>query len=276
MKNILVPTNFSKSSQQAAQLGIKLAQTFKAEIHFLHMIQTPMDWVDLDKTKEKRYPEVLGRIGEAKTELRELERTAEKKGLKCRTFIDYNPGQKNILHHSGHFEHDFIVTGSSGKKGFLGELMGSYTDQIVRNADVPVIVAKETEANFPWQNILFVSDFQEDVSRAFKEVIPLVQKLDAKLNLLRINTETDFNSINDGRAPIKDFLKGFPELEQAKTHVYNGPSVTEGVSHFTKHNPVDIIVMSTHGKTGFLSLFSKSVAEGVVQKFDLPVMTIKV
>ncbi|SHF41979.1 Nucleotide-binding universal stress protein, UspA family [Salegentibacter echinorum] len=276
MKNILVPTNFSKSSQQAAQLGIKLAQAFNAEIHFLHMIQTPMDWVDLDKTKEKRYPEVLAKIGEAKTELRELEKIGEREGLECRTFIDYNPGQRNILQHSGYYKHDFIVIGTSGKKGFLGELMGSYTDQIVRYANVPVIVAKETEASFPWQNILFVSDFQEDVSRAFKEVIPLAQKLDTSLNLLRINTETDFNSIKDGRAPIKEFLKGFPELKQVKTHVYNGPSVAEGVSHFTKHNPVDIIVMSTQGKTGFLSLFSRSVAEDVVQKFDLPVMTIKI
>ena len=83
MKNILVPTDFSENCTKAAHLGIKMAKTYNAEIHFLHQMTTPVDWVKLDKLKEKRYPETLKQIGTAKANLRELEKIAEqvKEGL---------------------------------------------------------------------------------------------------------------------------------------------------------------------------------------------------
>ena len=74
MENILVPTNFSKNCEKAAELGIQMAKIYDSEIHFYHLMQTPVDWVQLDKLKEKRYPETLKQIGIAKAKLRELEK----------------------------------------------------------------------------------------------------------------------------------------------------------------------------------------------------------
>ena len=116
MKNILVPTDFSENCTKAAYLGIKMAKLYDAEIHFLHLMTTPVDWVKLSKLKEKRYPETVKQIGIAKAKLRALEKEAEHEGLKCRTFLQFDSGQKDILEHSGHFRHDFIITGSSGTK----------------------------------------------------------------------------------------------------------------------------------------------------------------
>ena len=62
MKNILVPTDFSENCNKAAELGITMARLFDAEIHFFHLLKTPVDWVKLDKQKEKRYPETLKKI----------------------------------------------------------------------------------------------------------------------------------------------------------------------------------------------------------------------
>ena len=210
MKNILVPTDFSKNCTKAANLGIKIAKLYDAEIHFLHQMTTPVDWVKLDKQKEKRYPKTVKEIGVAKSKLRELEKKAEHEGLKCRTFLQFDSGQKDILEHSGHFHHDFIVTGSSGTKGVIREITGSNVEKIVRKANAPIIVVKEEDVTFPFKDILF------EISKP---------------------------------ASINTFLK---------------------------HQPADLIAMSTHGKTGFLSLFSKSIAEGVTNHSSLPVMTIHI
>ncbi len=274
MKNILVPTNFSKNCTKAAQLGIEMAKLYSAEIHFLHLMKTPVDWVKLDKLKEKRYPETLKQIGIAKAALRELERTAEREGLTCRTFLQYDAGQADILEHSNHFHHDFIITGSSGTKGIIREITGSNVEEIVRNANAPVIVVKDEDVTFPFKNIVFVSDFKEDVFHAFEEVISIAQKCNARIHLLRINTQTDFNSIDLGLNPIEQLLRKFPELKKYSLAVYNEASVETGINTFIKQNPIDLIAMVTHGKTGFLSLFSKSIAEGVTNHSTLPVMTI--
>ena len=276
MKNILVPTDFSENCIKAAHFAIKMAKTYGAEIHFLHQMTTPVDWVKLDKLKEKRYPETLKQIGNAKSNLRELEKTAEHEGLKCRTFLQFDSGQKDILDHSGHFHHDFIITGSSGTKGRVREITGSNVEKIVRKANAPIIVVKEEEVTFPFNDILFVSDFEEDVSHPFEVVISIAEQCDASIHLLRINTETEFNSIELGLNPVKEFLEKFPDLKKISMSVHNESSVEEGINTFLKHQSADLIAMSTHGKTGFLSLFSKSIAEGVTNHSELPVMTIHI
>ena len=77
MKNILVPTNFSENCKKAEELGIEMAKLYNSEIHFFHLINTPVNWVELDKEKEKRYPETVKEIGSAKASLRALEKKAE-------------------------------------------------------------------------------------------------------------------------------------------------------------------------------------------------------
>lgn len=276
MKNILVPTNFSENCAKAAQLGIEMAKLYNSEIHFLHLMKTPVDWVKLDKLKEKRYPETLKQIGITKAKLRELERTAEHEGLKCRTFLQFDAGQTDILEHSGHFHHDFIITGSSGTKGVIREIIGSNVEEIVRKANAPVIVVKDEGVTFPFKNIVFVSDFKEDISETFKQVISIAKKCNARIHLLRINTETDFNNIELGLNPVEQLLSMFPELTNYSMAIYNEPSVETGINTFIKQNPIDLIAMVTHGKSGFLSLFSKSIAEGVTNHSTLPVMTIHI
>ena len=208
--------------------------------------------------------------------MRELEKKAEHEGLKCRTFLQFDSGQKDILEHSGHFHHDFIVTGSSGTKGVIREITGSNVEKIVRKANAPIIVVKEEDVTFPFKDILFVSSFEEDVTHPFQEVLSMAKKCDAKIHLLRVNTETDFNSIELGLNPVKEFLEKFPNLKNFSMSVHNESSVEAGINTFLKHQPADLIAMSTHGKTGFLSLFSKSIAEGVTNHSVLPVMTIHI
>ena len=275
MKNILVPTNFSENCKKAEELGIEMAKLYNSEIHFFHLINTPVNWVELDKEKEKRYPETVKQIGIAKASLRELEKKAERQGLECRTFLEFDGGQANILKHSGHFHHDFIVTGSSGTRGGIRELMGSNVEKIVRKADVPVVVVKDEEVSFPFKDIVFVSDFLQDVSDAFKQVISIAEKCGAHIHLLRVNTQTDFNSIEQGLDPIKEFLKKFPDLDNFSMNVYNEQDVETGINNYLRYKNADLIAMCTHGRTGFLSLFSKSIAEGVTNHSELPVMTIK-
>ncbi len=275
MKNILVPTDFSDNCNKAAKLAIEMAALFNAEIHFLHQLKTPINWVKLNKTEEKNYPETIKEIGIAKSKLRELDKDAEHRDLKSRTFLEFVSDEEAIVAHSHNFHHDFIITGSKGiQKGFLRKLLGSNAQKIIRNARVPVLVVKENEVSFPFKNIVFVSDFQEDVSNAFNEVIQIGEKCQAKIHLLNINTASDFNSVEGGLQPIKAFLKQFPKLENYTMHVYNEPTVLSGIKKFTEANITDLVVMYTHSRKGLANVFSKSIAESVTNHSPIPVMTI--
>jgi hypothetical protein len=119
-----------------------------------------------------------------------------------------------------------------------------------------------------------VSDFKEDISNAFEEVVTIAEKCNAKIHLLNINTTSDFNSVENGLQPIKDFLNHFPKLENYAMHVYNESNVLSGIEKFEDSNDADLIVMYTHSRKGLTSIFSKSIAESVTNHSKKPVMTV--
>jgi len=44
MKKILVPTDFSDCARAAEEMALEFAKRAKAEIHFLHLIMTPVTY----------------------------------------------------------------------------------------------------------------------------------------------------------------------------------------------------------------------------------------
>jgi len=275
MKNILVPTDFSDNCHKAANLAIEVAVLFNAEIHFLHQISTVVNWTKLTKIQEQNYPDTLAEIGTAKSNLRSLDKQAESKGLKSRTFLEFVSDENAIVAHSHNFNHDFIITGSKGiQNGFLKQLLGSNAQKIIRKARVPILVVKEDTVTFPFKNIVFVSDFKEDISNAFIEVEKIAKKCNAKIHLLNINTTSDFNSVENGLQPIRAFLEHFPKLENYAMHVYNESTVLGGIEKFEDSNDVDLVVMYTHSRKGLSSIFSKSIAENITNHSKKPVMTV--
>jgi nucleotide-binding universal stress UspA family protein len=275
MKNILVPTDFSEICNKAANLAIEIAVFFDAKIHFLHQLHTPVDWVKLNKTDEHNFPDTLKAIGIAKNKLRDLDKEAEHKGLKSRTFLEYISDVKAISTHSHNFHHDFIITGSKGtQKDFFKQFLGSNAQKIIRDIHIPILVVKEDATLFPFKNIVFVSDFKEDMSNAFKQVVKIAEKCNSKIHLLNINTNKDFNNIKNGIEPIREFLTNFPELENYEMHVYNESTILKGIETFQKDNEVDLVAMYTHHRSGLSNIFSKSIAENITNNSKKPVMTI--
>ncbi len=229
----------------------------------------------LSKSAEQNFPDILTAIGIAKSKLRSLDKNAESKGLKSRTYLKFATHDDAILEHSHDFHHDFIITGNKAvRNGFLNQLLGSNAQKMIREARVPVLVVEEDTVRFPFKNIVFVSDFKEDISTAFEEVEKIAKKCNAKIHLLNINTTSDFNSVENGLQPIREFLKYFPKLENYAMHVYNESTVLSGIEKFKDSNDVDLIVMYTHSRKGLSSIFSKSIAESVTNHSKKPVMTV--
>ncbi len=54
---------------------------------------------------------------------------------------------------------DLIVMGSHGASGFQEMFIGSNTEKVVRNSDVPVLVVKREEPEFKADKFVFASDF---------------------------------------------------------------------------------------------------------------------
>lgn len=274
MKNILVPTDFSDCANDAADYAIKLAARTKAKINFLHLQDTPVDWVKLPKSEEKNYPETLHEIGVAKSQLYELIKKAESQGARAEHTMIYRVGKEVVLNHLESHNYDMMVMGSHGAKGMKEKLIGSNAQHMIRNASIPVLVVKH-ELDKAVKKIVFASDFSDVSVESFSRVIAFAKLLDAELDLLYVDTpkqSKDSETVDENMDKLVNALENIPAI---RTNHIEANSVEEGIYNFSKENKSDLVAICTHGKSGLQQLFSPSIAETVANHIELPVLSIR-
>lgn len=274
MKNILVPTDFSECARAAEDIGLEIAKKANAEIHFLHIINTPVDWVNLSLEKESLYPETKEEIGLAKYELNELVRRAEKMGLKARRFLVFNKGRIEIDQHIKHHEHDFVVMGSRGTKGFR-EITGSNTQKVVRHSPAPVLVIKKKTKKFEVKNIVFASNFEEDVHQAFHKIMEFADLMNAQIHLLYVNMPFQFKETDEAETNMNTFLEKCPR-GNCSINIFNALNEERGIQKFAETIHADLIALTTHGNTGILKMISPGITESLVNHSDIPILSVNI
>lgn len=264
MKKILVPTDFSEFADIATDTAIMLAKKSSAEIHFVHLMDIPVDWINLVESDQKKmYPDITLKVKKANNKLDMLLTKAEKAGLDAKKFIQYNANYKYIIKHIEGFSCDFVVMGSHGTSGLAEWLIGSNAQKVVRHSNVPVMVVKKAVPQLG--DIVFASDFEKDSFDAFKRILEIAEMLQVKIHLLFINTPSNFTESKLTDLMMEKFIAAGGNYIEG-SWVYNCYDFEEGLAQFTKKYG-SIIALVTHGKKGY-------VTESVVNHLDIPVLSV--
>jgi nucleotide-binding universal stress UspA family protein len=273
MKRILVPTDFSDCAGVAVDMAMQLAKKAKAEVHFLHTMYTPVEWVKLPLEKELQYPEIKASIGHAKDELNKLEKRADKLGVKASSFLVFDSGREEIEKHAKPAKYDLLVMGSHGVKG-VKEIVGSNTQKVLRYSKVPVLVVKGKTKSFEFKTLLFASDFSAESHKSFKSVLSFAAFLGAKIHLLYVNVPHMFKETQEIDQLMAAFVKKYPKVK-LNVATYNAYSEDRGIRRYAEVIGADFIALGTHGKSGFTQLFTPSIAETVANHATKSVLSVR-
>lgn len=275
MKSILVPVDFSKQAEYAAKVASVIAKQTNAKIFLLHMLELPTGIID---------PASFGSTNNSPTALLFLQRAHEKfedfkkspflKGVEVEDSVQFHKAYDGIIDESVKQGADLIVMGSKGASGIEEMLVGSNTEKVVRNSEIPVLVVKEDIDNFKIENIVFASNFKYDKRSAFQKILNFAQLFNAKLHLLKINTIHNFETTKDSSDAIRNFINDF-DLGDFSLNIYNDVSIELGILNFSKVIDADIILLNTHGRRGLAHLFNGSIGEDLTNHAKLPVLTFK-
>ena len=143
-----------------------------------------------------------------------------------------------------------------------------------------------------FDTVLFATDFSESSDHAFEYAIMLSRKFGSKLVLIHvINEPVDLRGfyvphisfdkleeeIEQGAWKVMDkFCRThLKDYEKHECHVVPGIPYEEIIKKGEEVN-ADLIIMGTHGRTGFDHVLFGSTAEKVVRKSPIPVMTIRI
>ena len=276
MKNILVPIDFSVQARYAAKVATDIARLTNAKIFLLHMLELPTGIVD---------PSSFGNSNNTPTTLLFLKRAHEKfedfkklpffKGIEVEDSVQFHKAYDGIIDESNKQHADLIVMGSKGTSGLEEMLVGSNTEKVVRNSDIPVLVIKRDVDNFKIENIVFASNFEQKNKVAFQNILDFAAIFNARLHLLKINTIHNFETTKESSDAIRNFINEF-DLGDYTLNIYNDVSIEAGILNFSNVIDADVILLNTSGRRGLAHLFTGSISEDLTNHAKLPVVTFKV
>jgi nucleotide-binding universal stress UspA family protein len=142
------------------------------------------------------------------------------------------------------------------------------------------------------KKILYPTDFSESSLEALKYALSFAKEYRAKLVILHVINENIFTeSLNLPRVVSIDTLEKEMVREAEKrmkslipaatrktvereTVILKGAPFLE-IIRFARENDVDLIIIGTHGRSGFQQIIFGSTAEKVVRKAPCPVLSVK-
>lgn len=273
MNKILIPTDFSLTSEKAYKMAATFATSTGAELIFLHIIP---------REKRKRLSVVFASVANiasydtteeiavATKMLEEIPLNPLFKGLIVSTKL-ISDTSEDIPTAISAFEEeneiDLVIVGTD-----IGRTTRkNYAPMIVRIAKCPVItVDQNVEENIALKNLLLATDF-ENVNYKFMDKVWAIQDcFNSKLTVLYVNTRNFFKDTQKIEKEYSLFVSKY-ELENTELVIFNDHNLENGILNYVERSKPDMLIMSTHGRTGLATLFNKSHAEYVVGHAQLPV-----
>jgi len=274
MKRILVPVDFSEQAERAIESAAQIANKTKAEIYLLHMIDLPADENDLEAHGDSSSPAKFLFLRKVHECIQKLMDDKILEGIKVHEEVRFHKTFSGIIDYSKELDIDLIVMGSQGATGLKEMFIGSNTEKVVRNSDVPVLVVKKGMEQTGLSKYVFASNFSEEIKPAFGRFLKFVSIFDAEVHLLFVNTVHNFESTQKTSKRLREFIAGF-DMPKHTLNIFNDTSIEKGILHFSKEIETDLIALNTHQRSGLSSMFNDSISEDLVNHSLKPVITFK-
>jgi nucleotide-binding universal stress UspA family protein len=301
IKTILVPLDFSRASMQSVSYAVSLAKKFSAAIHLVH-VEAPDEACSVAGAGQ-----VMRQCAESVAALHERLAGVQQKHLRAfwpeNSHVRSGRPYQEICALAREIPADLIVLATRGHTGLKRVLLGSTTERVVRFAPCPVLIVRQrkrkgrdfsvdlvtSNEELTLRKILVPVDFSECGMTGAMYAALLAKTFDAKLHLFHavrppvpviLDRVTANMSGQDkvSLANAREEMEAFSKLDflcdvKFETEIRTGHAVDE-ICAAANGPAIDLLVTSTHGRTGLNHALLGSVAEQVVRYAEAPVMVV--
>lgn len=277
MKKIIVPIDFSEHSEFALKVAAKFARRNDAELLALHMLE--MSDVLLTTDDQEQHQKIVFFLKLAEQRFEKFLNKEYLNDVNVTPIVKHFKVFSEVNDVAEEHDADLIVMGSHGASGIKEFFVGSNTEKVVRNADVPVLVVKNDIQDINFDTVVFATDFDEECVKPYLNATKMFDSLGSDMKLLYVNQPNEnFRSSVEIEQRIADFLqKADGNLDNLNKVAYQADySVEQGVLNFSNKVGADLIAIPTHGRKGVTHFFSGSIGEDLANHSALPVITFKI
>jgi len=303
-KRVLVPLDGSELAEVVFSYATELAARLELDLVLLHVVDPhERDLVPLHRAYVERAAEVLRRQSEKLQKKADIQPKGE--GVAARGELAVGHPAEEILECALRHDIDLILMATHGRSGIKRWALGSVADKVLRVSKTPVCLVRaglsEEIVHDKWPSITMLVPL--DGSELAELVIPHVEALAKQLGpklvdvvLLRVCeppvVSSDYpptadltweeHQVRETARPTtvcEEYLAGVQErLEgvglRARLVVLKGKPADE-ITDYANKNLVNLIVMSTHGRSGIGRWAYGNVADRVLLGVSSPIFLVR-
>jgi nucleotide-binding universal stress UspA family protein len=227
-------------------------------------------------------------MGAAKSYIAGVQERLERGGVRVTSDVRVGTAVGVILDIVEEKKATMIAMATHGATGLKRILLGSVAEVILRKSPVPVFVVRpfwtseegppQESENLPMKNLLVPVDGSDLAELAVPPALELARLFEARAILLRVLDE----SREDPAAQIREAEEHLDAIARtferraidASTVVQKGDAVEEILNAVRAHH-ADLILMTTHGRSGISRLVTGSVTEHVLRRATVPLLVVR-
>lgn len=277
MKKIIVPTDFSKTSNDAYHFALKIAKYFDASINVVHLYSGSFSAQDAGLTisagkglKEGLQDQLDHFVAlKAKDDDQAVDNVD--------TPVEYEAisglTTPSLLALSAAPETAMIVMGTSGANRLADRLFGTVSTTVARRADCPVLLVPPGSVFRGFKKILLASDYLAADNEVLEQLVKLCQIFQSSIHFVHVRNS---NEQGDYQTVIDDVVAALLEKEQLsfsfQVTTIDAASVREGLNSYMEKEGIDLCVLASPLRKFMDDLMHKSLTKEMALYAKVPLM----
>ena len=274
MKNILLPTDFSRSSKNAVDYALQLFKNELCTFYFLH-VQKISNYTTDDlmttSTETNIYNVVLFN---AKKELKEyvnLIRIKHRSDTHVfKQLIDYDSFTDAIKQAITSKNIDLIVMGTNGATGASQAIFGSNTLNVIRKINCPTITVPFHYSYTPPSNILFVTDKNNAYNAKILEPLTdIYMKFNSTITILNTIKKNDLTTHETEN--LEKTRAHFKKNTYPIHHILNAP-LSDTINSLVTLSNINLLSLIIKKESFLYRLFKGSITSDICYGSHIPLL----
>ncbi|PZS01915.1 MAG: hypothetical protein DLM69_04545 [Candidatus Chloroheliales bacterium] len=285
-KNILVPLDGSALGEKALNVAIVIAKAFDAKITLLHNISiTSFTSVGASMGEETYQQMAESEVLNSSDYLKKVEGRLHDCGVAQIETQVVQGIPTSAIQLAARNGVDLIVMTTHARTGIARTILGSVADEVVHSVNIPVLLIAAQQPAFEldgcapaFQRILVPLDGSTLALQALPIASALAQATGAGVVLLdvlpepvRAGEELATEGAGWAARYLNEVAHTLPPDTEADT-VVTSENVGEAIVREAVERDCDLIVMTTHGRSGFTRMRLGSVADQVLAHAPVPLL----
>ncbi len=275
--NILVPIGFSEQSKIALNQAIHFAKVTKAELTLISIIEDNAYFkkaLDINNANADIKKEVENKLNDLAKSI------SLKNQLNVNTLTAKGNVYEEIIKTSEMISSNMIIMGTNGKpEEFKKKVIGTNAYKVVTMANCPVITIAGNHHRKGCDNIVIPLDLRKETKQKVSNAIKLAKLYDSQIHIVSILTSTDEFIVNHLKRNLFQVEKFISEEKIKCTatliELEKGQKFVETLLNFSSNKKADLIGIMTQQETKIIEYFLGSVAQEIIYKSTIPVLSIK-